>query len=75
MPYGSGYGDSTLPKGDDLYSNEIRFESDVAMFGSSYNGLYVSSMYLAINRCHLQRNVLFVLYLNNVGEHKWYTDI
>lgn len=45
MPYGSAHGDSTLPKSNDLHSNEIRLESDVAMFGSSYNSLYVSSSY------------------------------
>ena len=44
LPYGSAHGDSTLPRSDDGYSNEIRLGTDVVIFGSSYNGLYVSLM-------------------------------
>ena len=42
LPYGSSHGDLTIPKNDDGYSEDISLETDVVIFGFSYNRLYVS---------------------------------
>ena len=42
LPFGSAYGDSTVPTSDDGSTEEIQLGTDIVIFGSRQNRLYVS---------------------------------
>ena len=42
LPFGRVYGDSTAPMLDDGYTDEIQLGTDIVIFGSHHNRLYVS---------------------------------
>ena len=42
LPFGPDHGDLTVPISDDGYTDEISLGTDVVIFGSSHNRLYVS---------------------------------
>ena len=45
LPFGLAYGDSVVPSVDDGSSEEIQLETDVFIFGSRGDSLYVSLNY------------------------------
>ena len=48
LPFGSARGDSTVPTSDDGSTIEIRLGTDIVIFGSRQNRLYVSHMFLSV---------------------------
>ena len=42
LPFGPDFGDLTVPTSDDGTTDEIILATDVVIFGSSHNRLYVS---------------------------------
>ena len=45
LPFGSAHGDSTVPTRDDDSTEEIQLGTDIVIFGSRQNRLYVSRDY------------------------------
>jgi hypothetical protein len=43
LPYGSSYGDKTVPYGDDVSFGPIKLKDDLILNGSSYNGLFINT--------------------------------
>ena len=42
LPFGSAYGDSAVPRVDDGSTDEVRLGTDVVIFGTRNDRLYVS---------------------------------
>ena len=48
LPFGSAHGDSTGPIRDDDSTEEIQLETDIVIFGSHQNRLYVSHILISL---------------------------
>ena len=48
LPFGSAFGDSRVPTSDDGSTREIRLGTDIVIFGSRQNRLYVSHTFLPV---------------------------
>ena len=48
LPFGSAHGDSRAPTSDDSSTGEIRLGTDIVIFGSRQNRLYVSITFLLV---------------------------
>ena len=48
LPFGSAHGDSTAPMLDDGSTNGIQLGTDIVIFGSHQNRLYVSNTFLSV---------------------------
>ena len=72
LPFGSTYGDSTVPRGDDEATAEIQLiGADVVIFGSRRNSLYVSHKDYGHPQHHNMTCLSFLLLYsaNDTGEH------
>ena len=49
LPFGPVHGDSIGPRSDDESSEEIRLDTDVIIFGSNHNRLYVSHRFQGVS--------------------------
>ena len=48
LPFGSAHGDTRVPTSDDGSTSEIRLGTDIVIFGSRQNRLYVSHTFLPV---------------------------
>lgn len=65
LPFGFTYGDFRVPTSLDGSTEGIQLETDIVIFGSRQNRLYVSfTLFIIINPLYLWRLMI-------LGEHKW----
>ena len=52
LPFGSAHGDSRVPRFDDGSTGEIQLGTDIVIFGSRQNRLYVSHILAIFTLVH-----------------------